>query len=139
MDDIGYLRRNAEKFEFHFPELGLIVRGPYAEWVLEAAGEVIAQTERMLAEGKLDELRTLTEFGEVEEIEVDSVEFEAEARFEAVPQCIVSMGALDYHWVSAAGREDEAAHGGLRRIVDMSKTRGDSFLRNCDGVDTSAN
>lgn len=138
MDDIGYLRRNADKFEFHFPELGLIVRGPYVEWVLEAAGEVIAQTERMKTEGQLDELKVLTEFGEAEDIDVDSAVFEAETRFEAVPQCIVSMGTLDYHWTSVVGRERSTGAAGLRRIIDMSKTRTDTFLRNADGVESTA-
>ena len=112
MNDIGFLRKSDERYEFYYPELGLIIRGSYAEWVLEAAGEIIAR--------------------------VESARFDANARFEAIPQCVVSMGTIDYHWVSPDGRGAGEDHMGLRRIHDTSRTRNDSFLKNVDGVDSSS-
>ncbi len=138
MNDIGFLRKSDERYEFYYPELGLIIRGSYAEWVLEAAGEIIARAEKMRAEGQIDELATLAEFGEAAEIEVESARFDANARFEAIPQCVVSMGTIDYHWVSPDGRGAGEDHMGLRRIHDTSRTRNDSFLKNVDGVDSSS-
>ncbi len=135
MEEIGHLRKAGERYEFHYPELGLVVRGPYAEWVLEAAGEIVSRTERLRAEGRLEELRALTEFGEADPIEIDSAEFDVNARFEAIPQCLVSMGALDYHWMSRDGREDAEHDRPIRRIYDTSRTRNDSFLANPPDAD----
>lgn len=138
MNDIGFLRKSDERYEFHYPELGLIVRGSYAEWVLEAAGEIIARSEKLRAEGHIDELETLAEFGEADEISVESAKFDATARFEAMPQCVVCMGTMDYQWISKDGRAEGEDHLGLRRIHDTSRTRHDTFLKNVDGVDTSS-
>ena len=138
MDDIGFLRKSDERYEFQYPELGLVVRGNYIEWVLEAAAEIITRAEKLRTEGKIDELQTLAEFGEADEIEIDSARFDANARFEAMPQCVVSMGSMDYHWMSSDGRAEGDAHLGMRRIHDMSRTRNDTFLANEDGVDTSS-
>jgi len=139
MTDFGQLRKGENGFEFHYPEHGLIVRGPYAEWVLEAAAEIIAQTEKLRSDGQIEELKTLAEFGEADEMEVDSASFDANARFETVPQCTVSMGSMDYRWMSAAGRTDDMTPDEpIKRIHDMSKTRNDTFLKNVDGVDTTA-
>ena len=135
MEDIGQLRRSAERYEFHYPDLGLVVRGPYAEWVLEAAGEIISRTERLRAEGRIEELRTLTEFGEADPIEIDSAEFDVNVRFEAVPQCLVSMGTMDYHWISRDGREENEQDRPIRRVYDTSRTRGDTFLANTPDPD----
>ncbi|MEM1345138.1 MAG: hypothetical protein AAGI34_11235 [Pseudomonadota bacterium] len=138
MEDIGYLKMQDDRYEFHYPELGLVVRGPFAEWVLEAAGEIIGQTAELTAQGTIEELKMLVEFGEEEETVVDSAQFDADARFQAVPQCVVTMGRLDYHWVAPEGREGETGvSGALKRIHVMSKTRNDSFLKNVDGVDTT--
>lgn len=126
MEEIGKLSKAAGRYEFTFPELNLVVRGAYAEWVLEAAGEVISQTERLRAEGKLEELDTLKEFGEVTEIELDSARFETQSRFEAVPQCLVSLGENDYRWVAQPGRDGK--ENPIQRVHDMSLTRNDSFL-----------
>lgn len=139
MTEFGQLRKGENGFEFHYPEHALIVRGPYAEWVLEAAAEIIAQTEKLRTEGHLDELKTLAEFGEADEMELDSASFDAGARFETVPQCTVSMGSMDYRWMSPVGRNGEMTpEQPIKRIHDMSKTRSDSFLKNVDGVDTTA-
>ena len=140
MEEIGHFRKLDDRFEFQYPELGLTVRGAHAEWVLEAAAEILRETEKMRVESHIDELKTLAEFGEADEIEVDSAEFDANARFEIVPQCLVSMGAMDYHWTSPEGRKDgEPPFGAqlLKRMHDMSLTRSDSFLKNQEGVDTS--
>jgi len=64
MSEIGTIRKAGPSYELHYPEHGLIVRGQYVEWVLEAAAEIIAQTEKLRNEGDLDELKTLAEFGE---------------------------------------------------------------------------
>jgi hypothetical protein len=129
MDDIGYLRKQDDRYEFHYPELGLVIRGPFAEWVLSAAGEIVAQTAELTQQGTIEELEMMAEFGEVEEVEVDSARFDATSRFEAVPQCVVSMGRMDYHWVAPEGRPENSNHlsDSLRRIHVMSKTR-KSFL-----------
>lgn len=134
MDETGTLRRQDGRYEFTFPELGLIIRGAHAEWVLEAAAEIIAESEKLRGEGRIEELGTLAEFGEAEAVEVDIARYEQKARFELVPQCVVSMGSMDYHWVSAAGRpaDAEGLHQKLRRLHDMSMTRHDSFLVNED-------
>lgn len=127
MEELGNLKKHAGRYEFSFPELDLTVRGPYVEWVLEAAAEILAKTEKMRAEGNLDELEMLKEFGEATDVDVDAAKFAANARFEALPQCVVSLGSLDYRWVATAKREDDEAP--MERIVDMSLTRNDSFLR----------
>lgn len=126
MDELGTLKKHAGRYEFSFPELDLTVRGPYVEWVLEAAAEIMAKTEKMRAEGNLDELEMLKEFGEATDVDVDAAKFEANARFEALPQCVVSLGSLDYRWVAGAKAVVEDAP--MERIVDMSLTRNDTFL-----------
>lgn len=139
MTDLGTLRQCDSSYEFHYPEHGLVVRGQYVEWVLEAAAEIIAQTEKLKADGHIEELKTLAEFGEADEMEVDTAAFDANTRFETVPQCTVSMGSMDYRWMSQVGRDGEPEkHQPIQRIHDMSKTRNDTFLKNVDGVDTTA-
>ena len=140
METTGYLREHDGRFEFHYEKMGLVVRGTYAEWVLEAAAEVIARTEKLQMEGQIEELATLCEFGEATDLDVDSARFDANARFEVMPQCIVSMGTLDYKWTAPEGRphDGEGFNGQpIRRIHDMSLTRNDSFLKNEDGVEMS--
>lgn len=136
MEDIGYLRENGGRYEFHFPALNLVIRGLFAEWVLESAAELIAHATKMEQEGKLVELETLCEFGEASEMDVDAQKYAVSERFEVVPQTVVSMGALDYRWVSPIGRtpgQDASMH----RLQDMSLTRNDTFLKNETDVDTS--
>lgn len=128
IEDVATLRKAAGRYEFVYPALGLIVRGPYLEWVLEASAEIVAHTEKLRAEGKIEELEMLKEFGDATDIEVDAVRFDAQNRFESVPQCVISMGDNDYRWVAASGRrkpEDKP----LSRLHDMSLTRNDTFLQ----------
>ncbi len=125
---VGSLTQSSGRFEFTLPELNLMVRGPYAEWVLEAAAEIIHQSEKLKSEGRVEELEMLKEFGEDgAEIELDSAKYENLARFEAVPQCLVSMGDTDYRWVSKDGRK-EGENAYVQRVHDMSLTRHDTFL-----------
>jgi len=114
------------RYELACPALGLIVRAPHAEWVLEAGAEIIAQTEKLRMEGLIEELSMLAEFGDASSVEVDAAKYETAARFEAVPQCIVSLGDNDFRWVSTAGRKP--GERGLQRLFDMSLTRNDTFL-----------
>ena len=140
MENIGHFRKLEDRYEFQYPPLNMTVRGAHAEWVLEAAAEILRETERMRVDSHIDELKTLAEFGEADEIEIDSAQFDATARFEVVPQCVVSMGTMDYKWTSPDGRAQDNAglgDGLLKRIHDMSLTRSDSFLNNPEGVDTS--
>ncbi len=59
---------------------------------------------------------------------MDSATSEQGARFETIPQCVVTMNEMDYRWVSKVGRKaDDAAP--VKRLHDMSLTRNDSFLR----------
>jgi hypothetical protein len=138
MDDVGCLKKAQGRFEFHFEELGMVVRGPYAEWVLQAAAEVIAKSAELSAEGDIAELEMLVDSGEAEPVDLDIARQDRHQRFEPVPQCVVSIGAMEYHWTAAEGRASQDLRDALRRIIDMSKTRGESWLRNEDGVDTTA-
>lgn len=138
MKEIGQLYESDGRFEFRAPEHSLIVRGDHPEWVMQAASEVIANTARLTSEGEIDELATLVEFEEATEIEVESAKMAMKERFEIIPQCIVSMGRLDYKWVAQQGREklgDEFGDNLYRRIHDMSLTYNDSFVENEPGVD----
>jgi hypothetical protein len=68
----------------------------------------------------------LAEFGEPNsDMELDSLNFETKSRFEILPQCIVSMGAIDYRWVQKDGRTSPE-HVYVERLTDMSKTRSDA-------------
>ena len=140
METLGVLTKSGGRYEYRHESLALVVRGDYAEWVLAAAAELMDVIAKREAEGKLEELETLQEFGEAEPIELDSAKFDMQARFEAVPQCLVTMGTMDYRWVAPEGRDQaEGVFDGhpIKRVHDMSLTRNDTFLRNEDGVDTS--
>ena len=137
MSDLGFLKKQGSSYEFHYPEHHLVVRGAYVEWVLEAAAELIAQTEKLRTEGQLDELKTLQEMGEADAVEIDSAEFDSNARFEVIPQCVVTMGSLDYRWVAPEGRDESESGFPAKRVHDMSRTRHDTFLKNVPGVDTT--
>jgi hypothetical protein len=137
MEDVGCLRKADGRYEFHFEELGLSVRGAQPEWVLTAATEIIMEAARAESESALMELRMLHEMGEADEVDVDIAANDAHERFELVPQCIISLGAIDYHWVAPEGRRDPGElTEALRRIIDLSKTRNGTFLANVEGVDT---
>ncbi|MCW2319055.1 xanthine dehydrogenase iron-sulfur cluster and FAD-binding subunit A [Rhodoblastus acidophilus] len=130
-EPLAQLRLIAGRYEFVYPEMELIVRGPYVEWVLEAAAEIISRTEKLRAEGSKEELTILAEMGEPNcDMELDSLNFKTKTRFEAVPQCVVSMGCNDYRWVQKEGR-DAPEHVYVERLADMSKTReGTNWLAN---------
>ncbi|ETX29342.1 hypothetical protein [Roseivivax isoporae] len=120
--------------------MGLIVRGDHPEWVIQAASEVLARTAKLEAESKVEELAFLAEVEEVSHIDVESQRFLIKERFETIPQCIVTMGRIDYKWAAPEGREkltSEYDGHPYRRIHDLSLTFDDSFLKNEDGVDMS--
>lgn len=140
MEEIGHLRKQDNRYEFHYPAMNLIVRGPFAEWVLEAAAEIIQNTLRLQAEGEIEGLKTLIEFQEAEEISLDAAQYNATAQFETVPQCTVSLGEMDYKWMSSIGRTmDGSDFNGspIKRLHNMAMTRNDTFLKNVDGVETA--
>ena len=138
MDEIGQLMEADGRFEFRHPGLGLVVRGDHPEWVLMAAAEIISNTAKIEAEAEVESLTALQEFEEASGIEVDSARFAFKQRFETIPQCIVSLGKIDYKWATQEGRDKLVAeYDGhmVRRIHDMSLTFNDSFLQNEEGVE----
>ncbi len=100
MEEIGHIRQYANRVELHYPALDLVIRGAQAEWVLEAAAEILRNTARIRAEGEIAALAALIDLGEAEPGACSALRAEAAARFEVVPQCSVSMGDLDYRWMS---------------------------------------
>lgn len=137
MDEIGQLKEVDGRFEFRHDKLGLVVRGDHPEWVLMAASEIISNTAKIEAESEVEGLVALAEFEEASGIEVDSARFSFKQRFEQIPQCIVSLGKIDYKWATTEGREkllSEYDGHLIRRIHDMSLTFKDNFLDNEEGV-----
>lgn len=137
MDEIGQLKEVDGRYEFRHAGLGLVVRGDHPEWVLMAAAEVISNTAKIEGEAEMDSLTALAEFDEVNSIEVDSAKFAYKQRFDTIPQCIVSLGKIDYKWATAEGRKklmDEYDGHMVRRIHDMSLTFNDTFLDDEEGV-----
>lgn len=140
MKEIGQLYEDDGRYVVRIPEMSLVVRGDYPEWVMQAASDVITNTKKAESESIIDEKATLLEFGEATETEVDSAKFSLKQRFEIVPQCIVTMGRLDYKWIAREGRDKmngEFDGQAVRRIHDMSLTMNDSFLKDEDGVSMS--
>ena len=138
MSEIGRLSQADGQYEFRDPSRNLIVRGGHPEWVLMAAAEVIGNTARLEAESLVDELSAMLEFKAAEPIEVDSAKFSLKERFELIPQCIVSLGTMDYKWAASEGRARKPAEFGkhpISRVHDMSLMRSDSFLKNEPGVE----
>lgn len=138
MSEIGRLSEADGQYEFRDPSRNLIVRGGHPEWVLLAAAEVIANTARLEAESLVEELSAMLEFDAAEPIEVDSAKFSLKERFELIPQCIVSLGTMDYKWAASEGRAmkpEEFGKQPLKRVHDMSLTRSGSFLTNEPGVE----
>ena len=138
MNQIGQLSGSDGQYEYRDQARGLIIRGEHPEWVLQAAAEVIANTARLEAESVVEELTAMLEFEAAEPIEVDSAKYALKERFELIPQCIVSLGKMDYKWAAAEGRAqkpDEFGNQTLKRVHDMSMTRTDSFLKNEPGVE----
>ncbi len=141
MTQIGQLLETDGRYEFRVEDKALIVRGDHPEWVMRCASEVLANTEKLAAESHVDELESLVEFEAATPIEVDSAKFALKERFETIPQCIVTMGKLDYRWAAQEGREklkDEFDGHSVKRINDMSLTYNDSFLQNEEGVDMAS-
>lgn len=138
MDDIGRLIKADGRYEFSFDELNLVVRGAHAEWVLEAAIEIIKETALAEIEGKANEIEALMEFGEADEMDLDILKHDQQARFEIMPQCLVSMGNMDYRWIAPEGRAKDGQAPNTRqvmeRLVDQSLSRNDTFLQNVDGA-----
>lgn len=140
MNAIGQLSEADGQYEFRDPGRNLIVRGGHPEWVLMAAAEVISNTARLEAESIVDELTAMVEFEAAEPIEVDSAKYALKDRFEVIPQCLVSIGTMDYKWAAQEGRTQKGNEFGSRpltRVHDMSLTREGSFLDNDPGVDMS--
>ena len=138
MNEIGQLREADGQYEFRDPSRNLIVRGEHPEWVLNAAAEVIGNTAKLEAESVVEELTAMMEFDAADPIELDAAKYAMKERFELVPQCIVSLGKMDYRWAAAEGRAqrpDEFGDRPLARVHDMSMTHNDSFLKNEDGVE----
>lgn len=141
MTEVGQLTEADGRYEFRIPGMGLIVRGDHPEWVMQAASEVLSCTAKLEAESTVEELTSLVEFEEASEIEVEAHKFAMTQRFDTIPQCIVTMGRMDYKWAAPEGREklgSEYDGHPYRRIHDMSLTFSDSFLKNEDGVETSS-
>lgn len=141
MKQIGQLLEADGRYELRIEDKGLIVRGDHPEWVLKAASEVIETTERLEAESRIEELQSLLEFEAAMPIEVDAAKYRMNERFETIPQCIVTLGKMDYRWAAKEGRErlvDEFDGHTVKRINDMSLTFHDSFLNNETDVDTSS-
>lgn len=127
-EHIASLVKNDQRYELRYPDLGLKIQGPYAEWVFEAAAEIIAKLERLRTEGSIEELELMKDFGDEAEIsvQIDTKKYEAANRFEVVPQCLVSLGPADYRWVSSVERPVPTNQIG-QRLHDMSMTRNDTF------------
>ena len=141
MKQLGQLMEADGRYEFRIAEKGLIVRGDHPEWVIKAASEILETTEKLEAESRLDEMESLVAFEAVEQIEVDSAKYAMKERFETIPQCLVTLGKMDYRWAAKEGRDklaDDFGGHAVRRINDMSLTFNDSFLANENGVDTSS-
>jgi hypothetical protein len=120
---LATLKKIGSRYEIAYPDYDLVIRGPYVEWVLEAAAEIIARTERLRIDGAIEEMQMLAEFdGNNDEMGIEVEKFERQARFDTVPQCLVSMGANDYRWVQIDGRKGPA-HAYVERLYDHSLVR----------------
>jgi hypothetical protein len=123
-EQLAYLSRSDNRLELVYPEYGLRLRAAYAEWLFEAAAEIIRRIERTKTQGAIDELEMLSEFGEDEAggVNMDILKYESGTRFETVPQCLVTLGDADYRWVSREARP--ADHNGIgERLHDTLMTR----------------
>jgi hypothetical protein len=130
-EPIAFLSRNGSRYELNYPDYGLTIRGPYVEWVLEAAADIIARFEKTRMESVVEELTMLKEFGDesTSDIAIEQARYEANTRFETVPQCVVTMNEMDYRWVQGQSRK-EGADAPMERLHDMSLTRNNTFLVN---------
>lgn len=136
MEPMGTLSREGKRYVFTYPELDMVVRGSYAEWVLEAAAEIISEVEQHAKSGAISEIEALIEFEEASDIDLEIAKSEQKAQFETVPQCVVTVAEGDFRWISQPGRE--AAEKPIERLIDMSLTRNDTFLENEPDVGAGA-
>ncbi len=136
MEQVGTLHREGKRYVFTYPALDLVVRGAFAEWVLEAAAEIVAEAEQHAKRGAIDEIEALVAFEEATAIDLDIAKSDHKAQFETIPQCVVAMGEGDFRWVSKDGRKEEEKP--IHRLTDMSLTRNGSFLANEEGVGDGA-
>ena len=137
MTQIGTLHEADGRYEFRIDQKNLIVRGDHPEWVIQAASEILSSSEKLEAESKVEELETLVEFEAATEIEVDSAKFALKERFDTIPQCMVTLGKLDYKWAAPIGRKKlgESDDGQpIVRVHDMSLTYNDTFLEDEEGT-----
>lgn len=123
-DHIAYLVRTDKRLELVYPEYGLRLRAAYAEWLFEAAAEIIRRIERTKSQGAIDEMEMMAEFGEDEggSVNVDVLKYESGSRFDTVPQCLVTLGDNDYRWVAREVRNPDANTIG-ERLHDTLMTR----------------
>jgi len=127
-EPLAQLFKRDARFELVYPEYGLSLRAPYAEWLFEAAAEILSRIEKLRIEGTIEELEMLKEFGDADatDTQIDSVKYENSNRFDVVPQCLVTMGDIDYRWISAVSRDPQVGKFG-QRLHDMSLTRSDNY------------
>jgi len=129
---VAQLHKHGAHFELVYPEYRLTLRAPYAEWIFEAAAEILSCIEKLRIEGEIDELEMIKQFVDQDTINIalDSIKYENGNRFDVVPQCVLTMADTDYRWVSPLARDPKASHFG-QRLHDMSLTRsGDYATRN---------
>ncbi|MEM9760970.1 MAG: hypothetical protein AAF968_00420 [Pseudomonadota bacterium] len=127
MDVVGQLTREGGRYEFTFTELRLTVRGTHPEWVLAAAAEIIADTEKLRVDGEIEQLEALASMDEADEMDVDDARFSAEERFGIVPQCTVTLGDVDYRWVGQEGRSvQDGRKPPVTRVHQVNLTRDSS-------------
>ena len=123
-EHLAYLTRSDNRLELVYPEYGLRLRAAYAEWLFEAASEIIRRLEHTKTQGSIDELEMLQEFGEDESagVNMDILKYESGTRFGTVPQCLVTLGDADYRWVAREARPiDQNSIG--ERLHDTLMTR----------------
>jgi hypothetical protein len=127
-EPLAQLFKRDARFEFVYPEYGLTLRAPYAEWIFEAAAEILSRIEKLRIEGTIEELEMIKEFEDPDTIntQIDTIKYENGNRFDVIPQCIVTMADVDYRWVSPVARDPKSNNFG-QRLHDMSLTRSDDY------------
>ncbi len=123
-DHLAYIVRSGQRLELVYPEYGLRLRAPYAEWLFEAGAEIIRRIERTKSQGAIDELEMMAEFGEEDgaAVDVDVLKYASGSRFDTVPQCLVTLGDSDYRWVAKEARDSDRNVIG-ERLHDTLMTR----------------
>jgi hypothetical protein len=126
-EPIAKLFKDGNRYVLHYPDYNISIRGPYVEWVLMAGAEMISKVERLKAEGSIEELELMREFGDADDtaVQIDAARYAANCRFEVLPQCVVTMHDTDYRWIA---RAEGASSGAMERLMDASLTRSNSFL-----------